>query len=89
MPTLLHLNNYLFDLLYGAQRALLLCITYPKLSDDTAAYRADIVLHPNYKMRWFEENWKEHPQWIAAAKAAVVELFNDYKRCHPDEVLAS
>ena len=40
-------------------------------------------------MRWFEENWKEHPQWIAAAKTVEVELFNDYKRRHPDEVLAS
>ena len=40
-------------------------------------------------MRWFEEHWKEHPQWIAATKAVVVELFNDYKRRHPDEVLAS
>ena len=39
-------------------------------------------------MRWLEKPCKEH-QWIAAAKAAVVELFNDSKRRRPDEVLAS
>ena len=78
-------NNY-FEVSYSNQRALLLCIAYYELRDDTAAA---LVLRPHYKMRWLEEHWKQHPQWIAAAKAVVVELFNDYKRRHPDEVLAS
>jgi hypothetical protein len=56
---------------------------YYALSDCTAAYRAAIVLHPHYKMRWFERNWAEyHSDWIDAAKDSVVELYNEYKARH-------
>ena len=47
---------------YSTQRALLLCIVYYELSDNPAAYIATVILHPHYRMRWFEEHWKKHPQ---------------------------
>jgi hypothetical protein len=62
---------------------------YYTLSDETAAYRAAIALHPSYKMSWFEDHWREdHPQWIDQAKQEVEALFKDYKRRHGDEVVA-
>ena len=62
---------------------------YYELSDSTAAYRAAIMLHPYYKMRWFEEHWKEHRTWITSAKEAVIEEYNKYKRRHSDELVGS
>ena len=63
---------------------------YYTLSDDTAAYRAAIALHPSFKMQWFEEHWgDEHPNWIPEAKVKIKELFQEYKRRHSDEVAAT
>ena len=60
---------------------------YYTLSDDTPAYRAAIILHPSYKMRWLKEKWqKEHPRWIGAARDAVEEMYNQYKRLYSDEL---
>jgi hypothetical protein len=62
---------------------------YYLLSDETAAYRAAIALHPYYKMRWFEKHWREeHSQWIKEAKGQIEALYNEYKRRHGDEVEA-
>jgi hypothetical protein len=59
---------------------------YYTLSDDTAAYRAAIALHPSFKMQWFKEKWSSfHPDWIDDARIAVKELYNQYKRQHGDE----
>ena len=63
---------------------------YYNLSDETAAYRAAIVVHPAKKMRWFKAKWsKTHPQWIVAAKKAVYSFYNEYKRRHADEALTA
>ena len=49
---------------------------YYNLSDETAAYRAAIVIHPAKKMRWFKAKWsKTHPQWIVSAKKAVYSFY--------------
>jgi hypothetical protein len=62
---------------------------YYELSDNTAAYRAAIALHPSFKMRWFEQKWSDsHPQWIGDAKNATQELFHEYNRRHGDEGIA-
>jgi len=52
---------------------------YYLLSDETAAYRAAVVLHPHRKMAWFEKHWHEHHlSWITDAEEAVRDLFNSY-----------
>jgi hypothetical protein len=62
---------------------------YYELSDLTPAYRAAIVVHPVFKMKWFESKWsKSHPVWINDAKKAVTSLYNEYKQRHADEALA-
>ena len=42
---------------------------YYRLSDDTPAYIAAIVLHPSRKWRYIERHWKS--EWIAPAKASM------------------
>nr|OQO30194.1 hypothetical protein B0A51_11590 [Rachicladosporium sp. CCFEE 5018] len=42
---------------------------YYQLSDQTPAYRVAIMLHPHYKLDWFQKHWDEHhPAWIDEAK---------------------
>jgi len=62
---------------------------YYELSDLTPAYRAAIVVHPVFKMKWFESKWsKTHPVWITNARKAVTLLYNEYKQRHADDALA-
>ena len=57
------------------------------LSDETAAYRVAIAVHPCRKMKWFESKWRQHhPEWIDQAKTDITTLYNSYKRRHADEV---
>ena len=63
---------------------------YYRLSDNSPAYRAAIVVHPAKKMRWFEAKWnKHHPEWIAAARDDITALYNEYKTRHADEAITS
>lgn len=32
---------------------------YYNLSDDTSAYRAAVLLHPEHKLEWFQNHWGE------------------------------
>lgn len=60
---------------------------YYELSDVTPAYRAAIAVHPCFKMRWFEKQWRRsHPHWIDEARDRIRELFDEYKRRHCDDV---
>jgi hypothetical protein len=61
---------------------------YYELTDKTPAYRAAIAIHPHFKLRWFKEHWKQHPEWIPAAKKAIEELYNQYKERYSDEATA-
>jgi hypothetical protein len=62
---------------------------YYSLSDSTPAYRAAVIIHPCFKMQWFEKHWKQqHPQWVVKARQQIEELYKDYKRRHGDEILA-
>ena len=46
---------------------------YAKL-DNSPLYVAAVVLHPHFKWKWIEKQWRERSNWIKAAKDA----FNDY-----------
>ena len=61
---------------------------YYELSDCTAAYRASILIHPHFKMRWFEEHWGDKEHWIRDCKEAIAALYQEYKRRHGDDAVA-
>jgi hypothetical protein len=52
---------------------------YYNKTDVTPIYRAAVLLHPRLKWRWFERYWKHKPKWIADARAAIDELWIQYK----------
>ena len=52
---------------------------YYKLSDDTPAYRAAVVLNPRFKMEYFRAKWQDHPSWITDAEASLKQLWKEYK----------
>jgi len=63
---------------------------YYTLSDQTAAYRAAILLHLYHKRDWFEDNWSEHhTEWIKAADEAIKAAYRTYKSRHSNEALAT
>jgi hypothetical protein len=54
---------------------------YYKLLDETPIYYTALALHPAYRWDWFEEVWKEKPDWVIKAKAIVVEVWTrDYAK---------
>nr|OQO32517.1 hypothetical protein B0A51_00926 [Rachicladosporium sp. CCFEE 5018] len=60
---------------------------YYQLSDQTPAYRVAIMLHPHYKLNWFQKHWGEHhPEWINEAKKAVQQCFAAYEPRYQDLV---
>jgi hypothetical protein len=52
---------------------------YYNRTDATPLYRAAVFLHPTLKWRWFERHWESEPEWIAAARAAVIAMWSEYK----------
>lgn len=52
---------------------------YYNKTDVTPIHRAAVLLHPRLKWRWFERYWKHKPKWIADARAAIDELWIQYK----------
>jgi hypothetical protein len=51
---------------------------YYTLTDQSAIYRAAIVLHPASKEFYFEEKWAKHPNWIRGMRTAVRGLYQKY-----------
>lgn len=52
---------------------------YCKL-DETPIYYTALALHPGYSWDWFEEAWREKPEWITKAKAVVQDVWDrDYQ----------
>jgi hypothetical protein len=52
---------------------------YHNLLDETPIYYTALALHPAYRWDWFDEIWKENPDWITRAKAIVHEVWiRDY-----------
>ena len=62
---------------------------YFQKTDVSPIYAAAIVLDPTWKWMYFETNWVEYPDWIAAVRNAVRRLWEDnYKfDSTPDYVL--
>jgi hypothetical protein len=54
---------------------------YYNLLNETPIYYTALALHPAYRWDWFEEIWKEKPEWITKAKAIVHEVWiRDYSQ---------
>jgi hAT family C-terminal dimerisation region len=55
--------------------------------DETPIYYTALALHPAYRWDYFEEQWDNHPDWVAKAKEMVKDVWvTDYK---PLEVVRS
>ncbi|KAF6515700.1 hypothetical protein HZS61_004441 [Fusarium oxysporum f. sp. conglutinans] len=50
---------------------------YYRLTDESPAYVAAIVLHPSHKWHYIQENWKK--EWVESSKKLMETLWNDYK----------
>lgn len=50
---------------------------YYKLTDESPAYVAAIILNPNLKWAYLNYYWK--PDWVAKAKALMKSLWSEYK----------
>ncbi|KAI8404246.1 hypothetical protein FOFC_15741 [Fusarium oxysporum] len=54
---------------------------YYRLTEESPAYVAAIVLHPSHKWHYIQENWKE--EWIEPSKKLIETLWNEYKPMEP------
>jgi hypothetical protein len=53
---------------------------YYKKTDESPAYLAAVILHPQYKWQYIDIVWKEHQDWIRQGKAEVQRLWEtEYK----------
>jgi hypothetical protein len=48
---------------------------YYRLLDETPIYYTALALHPAYRWDWFNEIWREKPDWVRKAKAMVQEVW--------------
>ena len=54
---------------------------YYRLTDESPAYVAAIVLHPSHKWPYTYENWKK--EWVGPSKKLVATLWDEYKPVEP------
>lgn len=54
---------------------------YYRLTDESPAYVAAIVLHPSHKWHYIYENWKK--EWAESSKKLIMTLWNEYKPVEP------
>ncbi|KAF1739624.1 hypothetical protein CRV24_001560 [Beauveria bassiana] len=52
---------------------------YYTLTEDSPACLAALVLHPASRWSTIESQWAEHPNWLSRGKAAVEELWHEYR----------
>jgi hypothetical protein len=53
---------------------------YYRKMDDTPAYAAAFIFHPQYGWKTLKKAWKDQPRWISAAEATVEKLWStEYK----------
>lgn len=52
---------------------------YYSLTDVSPAYLASLVLHPAYRWTTVESQWADRPECIARGKAALEELWSQYR----------
>jgi hypothetical protein len=51
---------------------------YYEYLDNSPVYVAAVVLHPQFKWKWFKKAWKERQEWIAQARIAFNSLQVEY-----------
>jgi hypothetical protein len=52
---------------------------YYSLTDESPAYLAALVLHPGFRWSAVESQWTDQPDWIMRGKAAVREVWEEYR----------
>ncbi|KAK8106609.1 restless-like transposase [Apiospora kogelbergensis] len=52
--------------------------------DETPIYYAALALHPAFRWRWFEKQWKSRPDWVNNAKRKVQEVWDHEYRDRED-----
>jgi hypothetical protein len=52
---------------------------YYTLTEDSPAYFAALVLHPAFRWSTVESQWADHPDWLVRGKAAVQQLWEEYR----------
>jgi hypothetical protein len=60
---------------------------YYRLTDESPAYVAAIVLHPSHKWHYIYENWKK--EWAESSKKLIMTLWNEYKPVEPSLALST
>lgn len=54
---------------------------YYRLLDETPIYCTALALHPAFRWGYFENEWKDHPDWVVKAKQTVREVWEtQYRR---------
>jgi len=54
---------------------------YYRLTDESPAYVAAIVLHPSHKWHYIQENWKK--EWVVSSKKLMEALWDEYRPVEP------
>lgn len=44
--------------------------------DDTAIYYAALALNPGYRWSWFQDKWRDNPDWVERAMVIVQNIWN-------------
>ncbi|KAK2670373.1 hypothetical protein RAB80_014510 [Fusarium oxysporum f. sp. vasinfectum] len=52
---------------------------YYTLTEDSPVYLAALILHPAFRWSTVESQWGDHPDWLERGKAAVQELWEEYR----------
>ncbi|KAG6990049.1 Zinc finger BED domain-containing protein RICESLEEPER 2 [Fusarium oxysporum f. sp. conglutinans] len=52
---------------------------YYTLTEDSPVYLAALILHPAFRWSTVESQWVDHPDWLVRGKAAVQELWEEYR----------
>ncbi|RKK66419.1 hypothetical protein BFJ69_g15414 [Fusarium oxysporum] len=52
---------------------------YYTLTEDSPVYLAALILHPAFRWSTVESQWGDHPHWLVRGKAAVQELWEEYR----------
>lgn len=52
---------------------------YYNLTEDSPVYLAALILHHAFRWSTVESQWSDHPDWLVRGKAAVQELWEEYR----------
>ncbi|KAL5610632.1 hypothetical protein FOBRF1_006749 [Fusarium oxysporum] len=52
---------------------------YYTLTEDSPVYLAALIPHPAFRWSTVESQWGDHPDWLVRGKAAVQELWEEYR----------